>query len=344
MRDTFEKPSDPQAGSPLLQLAAELKLKILRLLLKKGDIIRCSEDYNNHHAFDDEFCPAWYKNGLYDRDYQLSSKLLQSCQQLYHEGKAVLYQENTLSIYCSSTSWDLWECCVFGIWTFYPADPRKWPAYQDSLLEYSKIKCRCFLAEGDALLEVICDAGERYYDPGKQVRNLYPAISEFENIEVISHEGDMLLIARAFREIVHGKNVVLRCRESTGEHYASYSSDLEQLRLWQCKSLDFPEMYVSDADLRLPSKLQSIVDDVTSGKPRTDLFGSWQRFNALIIEPLAKAEHPALANERIQALLENLYSHAINREEAEFDAVRQKLCWKSFKWMAEAVFDDLNRS
>lgn len=159
MRATFENTRDSQVRSRLLQLPAELRFNILRLLLKKSDTIRSAEDCNDHQYFDDKHTPEWFqKHPEYDTVNNLSSQILRVCQQLYVDGKAILYQENTLSIYCSSTSWDLWECCVLDTWTFYNESPDVWPLDKDTLLSYAEIGCLCHLAIHGETDDVLCNA------------------------------------------------------------------------------------------------------------------------------------------------------------------------------------------
>lgn len=89
---TFRSPVQSQSSSPFLQLPAELRVRVLRNLLKSeskelhaGCAVRCAESAT--------FCEDKYHPGN-----QLLSQISRCCQSLYREGSAILYGENILQI------------------------------------------------------------------------------------------------------------------------------------------------------------------------------------------------------------------------------------------------------
>ncbi|KAK5942039.1 hypothetical protein PMZ80_005992 [Knufia obscura] len=83
INDSFTLSCDPQAGSILMHLAPEIRSMIFKRLLKSD-------------------APLWTKRTLGEEKYtdntQLSAQILRTCQQIYHEGSLILYNENILSI------------------------------------------------------------------------------------------------------------------------------------------------------------------------------------------------------------------------------------------------------
>lgn len=92
---SFAKRRDPQSASTLMTLPAELRLKILRMLLKKGDVLASFRQYlgADEQPYTEEHQQRYSKNVL-----SLSAQIVVCCQMLHEESLAILYKENTVSI------------------------------------------------------------------------------------------------------------------------------------------------------------------------------------------------------------------------------------------------------
>lgn len=90
---SFSSPAKDQKPSNLLQLPTEIRLKILRNSLKqKGRIC-------NYHEYQEKSKRRRRSHSDFVEEiFNLSAQIMQCCQQLYEEGRNVLYGENTLSI------------------------------------------------------------------------------------------------------------------------------------------------------------------------------------------------------------------------------------------------------
>lgn len=93
---TFTQPCNPQSASRLIQLPAELRLKIMRMLhqnvgpLDSTAVLPTSTyDYSQHDSKDAERPLV-----------ELSAQTLACCQVLKKEASSILYEENTLAIQC----------------------------------------------------------------------------------------------------------------------------------------------------------------------------------------------------------------------------------------------------
>lgn len=91
-------PAASQNGSPFVRLPAELKLIILRKLLVTSKPVGKPQTYKPDYRLP----RRWMKQGKRMRKkkrvrgYQLHPQILATCQQLFNEGRHLLYTENTL--------------------------------------------------------------------------------------------------------------------------------------------------------------------------------------------------------------------------------------------------------
>lgn len=147
----------------------------------------------------------------------------------------------------------------------------------------------------------------------------------------------MLLSARAYRVLVNGKNISVRMRDPTGEYTTQYKDELEELRLWRCKSLDFPDMYLSDKDEVLAQKLQSIVEEVCGTTPVNDIFRQWRAFMELVVKPLKDSSNSSLETPESQTMMKKLKRYALTREHEKFTKLRDELLEKFSESFIEHV-------
>ncbi|KAK5092620.1 hypothetical protein LTR70_001991 [Exophiala xenobiotica] len=272
---TFRFPRNPQNISPLLRLPAELRIKVLRNLLKKSQPIPAQKPRSSSAPDDDDTT-----NG--PRDLNLSSQLLRASQQLYEEGRQVLYKENVLSIeYGPGSPLSCDECQVLGFTLNIPSDPSRLPSTKFSFFDFAKRRPYSLL-------------------------KMYPALLSFQNIDltVRSTKKDfVLVICRVMRDFPLGKDVnlihtvvpwyklleccrFLRCRSLHIERPATKWGKTED-QLDEIERLVAGRTRVLDTFL----KWQELEKDILSDFPpvRGHIFGGDQR----VADSMAKAHEAA---------------------------------------------------
>ena len=90
--DTFQTPARQQTPCPLLSLPAELRVKILRMLMKSPDPIipfRRASDYYYEHEDDDEYelGDDYQTRDSYLESLCMSAQILSSCKQRVLTGR-----------------------------------------------------------------------------------------------------------------------------------------------------------------------------------------------------------------------------------------------------------------
>lgn len=87
----FLRAETMQTSSMLMSLPAEIRLKILRSLLRKGEALQSSGSRDSN--------VNWLKEGSkFAEDMQLSAQIMSCCQAMYHEAEEILYKENVLQV------------------------------------------------------------------------------------------------------------------------------------------------------------------------------------------------------------------------------------------------------
>lgn len=95
--EQFKLPPAPQSSSRLLTCPTEIRIKILRNLFKKASLVEPCYKFRPTLSTDNSLV------GEYKNKYSLSSQSLRCCQEFYHEGRRILYQENVLVIEMGET-------------------------------------------------------------------------------------------------------------------------------------------------------------------------------------------------------------------------------------------------
>lgn len=127
MRIVFKQPSNPQTSSRLVQLPAEIRLKIYRLLHKNDKPLYSEEEIeevlndNGPNADEEYFATSDHSLLSYQSNVSLSSQLLATCQQVYLEGQAILYATNVLSICCNIRGSYI-DCSILNMMVTLPVD------------------------------------------------------------------------------------------------------------------------------------------------------------------------------------------------------------------------------
>ena len=156
--DTFQTPARQQTACPLLSLPAELRVKVLRMLMKSPDPIipfRRASDYYYEHEDDDEY---EFGNDYQTRDSYLdslcmSAQVLSSCRQLCSDGMHVLYGENTLQVKCTQEEEHGLDILA-GRVELHPQEPY-WSALDTDMIDTARAQLR--IAEEDFTFETAAD-------------------------------------------------------------------------------------------------------------------------------------------------------------------------------------------
>lgn len=211
---SFALPRTLQIISRLLQLPAELRLAILRCLLKRNEPLIGEHEYRASSGFD---------SVKTESNLDLSPQILPCCQQLYEEARPILYQENTLAILHGSEG----NCYVldFGI-DFTDYDWSQADEITDlmSLAEYmllTKSEPKFYRGELQRLL-----------------RNR-SILHEFQKLDITLYgyeRGSIFNAVRMLRNLVTGKQVTVRFTPFRDAQDFDVNV-LGCLKLWRCKSI-----------------------------------------------------------------------------------------------------------
>lgn len=292
----FATPPKTQAGSLLLSTVPELRLKILRNLLRSdGDITHYQtvdtetrrtvsiRPRESTQSFDERFKRAQGAR------YEFSSQVMACCQQLYYEASAILYKENTASI--------LWG-------EFHQIYA---PAFAFELpfrsLPFGAYRTEADLAttEGQVRQHMI-GCHSKF-----SIRNIYPALSEFERINITlktrSHE-QFFVMARLLRGLLRNKIVkvtILQCK-MLGRPLQYDLLWLNSCCIWRCKDITFVSRNSSQVD-HLKALIESkqpvydtyeILEDCIDIYHRLSSFTNWSQCGSDVSEPYESIRHAVL--------------------------------------------------
>lgn len=110
----FSQPAKPQLSSSLMSLPAEIRCHIWHLLLKSTQTLITEAEYEYRERRElQRATSADHDSGCLKKSISgnplcsnLSAQVLACCQQLYRECEPILYEENTISIFCLSVKCD----------------------------------------------------------------------------------------------------------------------------------------------------------------------------------------------------------------------------------------------
>ena len=256
---TFEHSCDAQASSRLLQLPLELRAKILRLLHKHSSAIKPL-----YFSFAADMSGPSFDG----KDLSLSSQLLVTCQQLYHEASRILFQENVLRIDVNVIGRSKSHCLTvvdarisipYNIYSDWPSD----------LLPL------CYHWVGTS------------YDRGScsRIIQIYHSLTRFAGFEVNLYYADSrstAVVARMLADLLRHKKVVV-CLERHNGDVETWVSDLLPLRFWRCQSLEFrgTDKYLEAEALGRKvelARLRQLETLIQSDEPIVDLKDEWHEF------------------------------------------------------------------
>lgn len=269
----FSKPANPQAGSRLVQLPAEIRLKIFRLLSKQLQPIRSDSQRDDQNQYvDADQADVHVEDAACPGGATLSSQALRTCQLFYQEGSHVLYKENTLSLYCRSSVCS-YECSVLGLKIDYAEDLSEIPQYKAALLDYAELDFYCFRLDDmfrdsqfyRACYKALCKS--KYHGHIRRgntelsLKRLCSIFDRFDTFEVVAAHiwlgHSTVLVCRTFQDLLDGKNIAFRiCRVceigSSGEdededarklmYLNFFTNEFESCRILRCASLSFPDI------------------------------------------------------------------------------------------------------
>lgn len=244
------KPSR-QNKSPLLDLPVELRVKILRYVLRKdgpitslGEVLMTKVPRSSCHE-------------IYNANATLSAQVLRTCQQLYDEGGEILYGENTLSI------------CYLG--------RRHRASGPDDLcyildytinLSLSRIEKPC-----DTLITVQEYFGGRKSEMEPYTLRRYSQLAKFKHYRLVIcyiHRESILTACRVLQPLLLEKDVTLfPSNAGTSLH----THHLKCTRYLRCRRLqiEWPEGRSQDQD-----ELARLEKVITGGTPVQDTYRIWR--------------------------------------------------------------------
>lgn len=247
----FQLPRNPQQSSELMQLPSELRLKILRCLVKVLTPIAPVWIHDRRQLRPD------FRN-LYNWSKGLSSQILQVCQRLNEEGECILYMKNPLLLSFQQHEWEVLDaqCEVPG-----------------SVTELAAISQR-----GTDLQSI---AARGY---GRLLSQLYKSISKFENLRlafsVNSREG-LFILCHTVESLVRGKCVTFAPTTAT-EPVCSSSNRPKCCLNLRCRSVVFES---------IPKSISAPITSIVTGTACTEnLFSAWAKITNEVITPLVQLD------------------------------------------------------
>lgn len=223
----FVKSARRQKQSPLLRLPGELRVKILRNLLKTDKVIESKSEmqmqsyrrWSQTHVgpVDDEEIQR--VETRYRRQTKLSSQVLRCCQALYADGRHILYQENKLSINLTKRRYG-----VLDLDLEIPQLTRQLDHPDQSIFS---------LATRHKSLHPFL--------------TVYAVISEFGSLVVSMDQQehqDLYADCRLFRELFHGKRLEISF-PSWGPTIKLW---LNACRILRCKEISFPGLHGDEVE------------------------------------------------------------------------------------------------
>lgn len=258
----FSNEAKIQQGSRLIQLPAEIKLMILRLLLVHDGPLRARNWYGEkpHPKVPKE--ARQFARRLREADeevavsYNLSPEILATCQTLYHEGYPLLYKNNTLGI----------QIC----------EGREYNARRDRQCGCGTLNC-----EGGvfvyAIPYVCAEPDQPHYKATSTIGRL---LQKFDKLHIdINDEGYSTVVLRKclsyIQEVAWFKRVQVKyIGDLDLEHSSNKKAVLPHLTLIRCN-----ELIVLNPEF-LASEVSRITAIVTGHSQVVDLEKLYQNFRA----------------------------------------------------------------
>ena len=261
-----------------------------------------------------------------------SAQVLRTSQQIFREGQEILYSENTLSLYTTSA----YDHETYGqyLWvldrdiSYSPDLSEHPPPEQDDLLSYA---AACYDCHGT---RKECEKVEHTRIDTRSsgdFASLRPMLERFQKFHVtVGYENENVAIylwnddivchvaARAFRDIVRNKHVIL--------HYKNFRKPhIDSCRIWRCASFQFAATSGPEA-----AEIEKLV---CSNDPVCGTFEMW-RLLMKQLELLPRVGTVTFMDEE-WPLVERLQEHALKYDESSFEAAHRDLREAIGGWMLE---------
>ncbi|KAK5103423.1 hypothetical protein LTS08_002838 [Lithohypha guttulata] len=259
-------PYDDQSSSPLFQLPAEVRQKILRLVFKKdrciNPVVTASTDCSVLGVWGDmDIQEEEHRKEIYKQDACLSGQALRICQRLYGEGGNVLYCENSLSIVvrlredhrCSAP-----QVMTLNVFDIQISLPDLANNYVSNLLSYAKQRIYTSATSNNE------------FGNFKRIPEIYPVLERFRRFTVFvdhSDYDDFFIACRMLHNLLHGKHVTMEVFH-VGNNKILHPDHCKILR---CASFalrirdPFESYYASEQLIRV----------ITSQTAAQDMFPAW---------------------------------------------------------------------
>lgn len=301
---SFKLNPHPQTSSRLMKLPAELRVKILRMLLKDADPFDTIEP----HLSND-----WYRKMLTRQGPSMSAQILSCCQQINVEGQAVLYGENSLVVRCMFINEDCRNSdyyCRFLDSSVLLDHAVEWMDKENFDVEsLAQAKLREASIFGrDALAERMVE--------------LLPVARKFDNLYVhveCNAQDEVYMACRVLGELLAGKNVTIKAMKGKSDELVP-SWWLRSCCFLRCKSVSFITHSTADT--------QDYVEEITGEVPVKDIHSRWHYLLHDLLNEFRTADQESFedANEDI---FDDLQDAVLNYDVDEFEKQRKLLLEKA---------------
>lgn len=249
----FALPCKPQSRSKLVAIPAELRLKILRYLLKdnftKSGEGAIFSSLNEHIKLNQDTGTFTSSS---DGGSELSSQVLATCQTLHSEAFDVLYGENTLNIEIASKYMKKIEISIQGSRIVLPAVLE---SYGDGPFD---LESTCSRQSASILSKNQSDAVGLH-----QTLSRLKKFISFQLVLAYDTSDEVAVVARLLKTVLQAKEIVVFLRPSLGRERQSHR--LIPFELLRCKSIKFADISATDQ-----RAMDEIATDITSQTESTD--------------------------------------------------------------------------
>jgi len=256
------------------------------------------------------------------RDYEvqcyLSVQVLATCQQLYLEGREVLYEENELCIYYGAEPMpyangpDVDHCHVFDLSLPMPDDLNDTAGNALYLLDYA----RCKPEYQRSVLGVT---------KPQTTSRLYSTMTKFQRIRLTLHpsrQAGVWIACNILRELLFGRNVTIVANHMVKE------DALGAFRILRCRSIDLR--------LEIPGLEERVVTEitktVTSHLPVNTL-RAWRLLKKNVLDTVSqngRSKHRSVGEEAV--LLSDLETAARNYDVDRYTGLQSEVLQQADLW------------
>ena len=304
----FSKPQRSQKGSRLMQLPAEIRVKILRSLLKANESIvpfyNGSSDLTWGHQRD----LVKYKDNT-----QLSAQVMRACQKLHGEAQHILYAENTLDIQILPRSRNEMHCSLLSYRSIIPGIVDKLGKMKNDLFsaEYPLM----YLPRNGTNLRSATDL-EICAD---KVFGAYKV-----RLDVVNglQQQNVYVVCRLLRNLLYGKRVKIIFPHAD---LWKVKSVLGGCKILRCQSIEFHGIKAH----------QTLSDLITSDEPREnttyDTIDRYFSFLTTFVNKLPVVAHQQFAKAN-RTIMDSLLDCTMSYDDAGFTKAQKVVMQVAMKW------------